>query len=110
MNGGRGRASGAIQPARSRVRSRSNREPIQTQRPRTGMEDMLKTLTAALVAASVLIAPIAASAETAPATKPATTTTKVVKVKGHKRHFAGHHKHRKVVKHVHGHNKVTVIK
>ena len=31
---------------------------------------MLKTLAAALVAASVLIAPVAASAETAPATKP----------------------------------------
>lgn len=71
---------------------------------------MLKTLTAALVAASVLIAPIAASAETAPAAKPATTTTKVVKVKGHKRHFAGHHKHRKVVKHVRGHKKIVTIK
>jgi len=71
---------------------------------------MLKTLAAALVAASVLIAPIAASAETAPAAKPAATTTKVVKVKGHKRHFARLHKHRKVVRHVRGHNKIVVIK
>ena len=70
---------------------------------------MFKTLAAALVAASVLIAPIAASAETAPAAKPATTTTKVVKVKGHKRHVARHHKHRKVVKHVRGHNKTMAI-
>lgn len=65
---------------------------------------MLKTLAAALVAASVLIAPIAASAGTAPAAKPANATTKVVKAKGHKHHVAGHHKHRKVVKHGRGHN------
>jgi Ni/Co efflux regulator RcnB len=71
---------------------------------------MFKTLTAALVAASVLIAPLAASAETAPATKPVTTTTKVDKVKGHKRHFARHHKRIKVVKHVRGHKKIVAIK
>lgn len=71
---------------------------------------MLKTLAAALVAASVLIAPIAASAETAPAAKPATTTSKVVKVKGHKRHFARHHKHRKLVKHVRGHKHIAATK
>ena len=72
---------------------------------------MLKTLTAALVAASVLTAPIAATAETAPATKPATTTAKVVKVKGHERHFARHHHKRiKLVKHVRGHKKIVAIK
>ena len=71
---------------------------------------MLKTLAAALVAASVLIAPIAASAETAPATNPATATTKVVKAKGHKHHVARHHKHRKVVKHARGHNKTVAGK
>ena len=72
---------------------------------------MLKTLAAALVAASVLIAPIAASAETAPAAKPATaTTTKVTKAKGHKHHVARHHKHRKVVKHTRGHNKTVAVK
>jgi Ni/Co efflux regulator RcnB len=71
---------------------------------------MLKTLSAALVAASVLLAPIAASAETAPATRPATTTTKVVKVKGHKHHVVRHHTRIKSAKHVRGHKKIVTIK
>ena len=70
---------------------------------------MLKILTAALVAAGIAIAPIASTAEAAqPATK-TVTTTKVVKLKGHKRHFARHHTRIKAVKHVRGH-KVIVIK
>ncbi|HMK81101.1 MAG TPA: hypothetical protein VK438_15705 [Xanthobacteraceae bacterium] len=64
---------------------------------------MLKSITAALVAASVLIAPIAASAETAP-TQPATTTPapKAVKAKSHKRHI--------LVTHVRGHKKIAAVK
>lgn len=72
---------------------------------------MLKTLTAALVAASVLIAPIASTAEAAqPAARAPATTSKVVKLKSHKRHFARHHKRIKIVKHVRGHKKTVVIK
>ena len=71
---------------------------------------MLKTLTAALVAAGIAIAPIASTAQAAqPAAKTVTATTKVVKLKGHKRHFARHHTRIKAVKHVRGH-KVIVIK
>ena len=44
------------------------------------------------------------------ATNSATTTTKVVKVKSHKRHFARHHKRIKFVKHARHHNKFAVIK
>src|SRR5882672_2144130 len=72
---------------------------------------MLKTLTAALVAASVLIAPLATGASAAqPAAKAAVTTTKVVKMNGDKRHFARHHKRHKTVKHVRGHKKDLVIR
>ena len=71
---------------------------------------MFKTLTAALVAAGIAIAPIASTAQAAqPAAKTVTTTTKVVKLKGHKRHLVRHHKRIKAVKHVRGH-KVMVIK
>jgi hypothetical protein len=72
---------------------------------------MFKTLTAALIAAGLAIAPLASTAQAAqPAMKAATTTTtKVVKLKGHKRHVAKHHKRAKVVKHV-GHKKTVVIK
>lgn len=69
---------------------------------------MFKTLTAVLIAAGLAIAPIASTAEAAqPATK-TVTTTKVVKLKGH-RHVARHHNRIKVVKHV-GHRKIVVIK
>jgi hypothetical protein len=72
---------------------------------------MLKTLTAALIAASVLIAPLATQANAAqPATKAATTTTKVVKLKSHKRHFARHHKRVKFAKHARHHGTFAAIK
>ncbi len=71
---------------------------------------MLKTLTAAFVAASVLIAPIASTANAAQPAATPTTTTKVAKLKGHKRHFARHHTRIKFVKHVRGHKKIVVIK
>ena len=69
---------------------------------------MLKTLTAALVAAGIAIAPIASAEAAQPAVK-TVTTTKVVKLKGHKRYFARHHTRIKAVKHVRG-RKVIVIK
>ena len=68
---------------------------------------MFKTLTAALVAAGIAIAPIASQAAQ-PAAK-TVTVTKVVKLNGHKRHAARHHARIKTVKHVRGH-KVMVIK
>ncbi len=69
---------------------------------------MLKVLTAALVAAGIALAPVASTAQAAqPVTK--TVTTKVVTLKGHKRHAARHHARIKAVKHVRGH-KVIVIK
>ena len=72
---------------------------------------MLKTLTAALIAASVLVAPIASQANAAqPAAKSAATTTKVVKLKAHKRHFARHHNRVKFAKHARHHGKFAVIK
>ena len=70
---------------------------------------MLKTLTAALVAAGIAIAPIASTAQAAQPAVKTVTTTKVVKVKGHKRHFARHHARIKAVRYVRGH-KVIVIK
>jgi ferredoxin-NADP reductase len=70
---------------------------------------MLKTLTAVLVAAGIAIAPIASQAAQ-PATKTVTTTTKVVKLKGHKRHVARHHTRIKAVKQVRGHKRIVVIK
>ena len=70
---------------------------------------MLKTLTAALVAAGIALAPVASAEAGQPAMKTVTTTTKVVTLKGHKRHVARHHARIKAVKHVRGH-KVIVIK
>jgi len=69
---------------------------------------MLKTLTAALIAAGIAIAPIASTAQAAQPAVKTVTVTKVVKVKGHKRHFARHHTRIKAVRHVRGH-KVIVI-
>ena len=63
---------------------------------------MLKTVTAALVAASLLVAPtLSVSAQAAqPAAKPgATTTVKPVKLVKHKRHVVKHHKRIKHVRH-----------
>ena len=69
---------------------------------------MFKTLSAALIAASMLIAPMAANAAQ-PATTPAKVKivkTKTVKlVKTHKRHVAKHHARSKFVKHARHHNK-----
>lgn len=60
---------------------------------------MFKTLTAALVAASVLIAPIASTANAAqPATKPAATAP-VKMVKKTTRHAVKHHKRTKFAQH-----------
>ena len=61
---------------------------------------MFKTLSAALIAASVVLAPMASVTANAaqPATK--TVTTKQVKmVKKHKRHAMTHHKRGKFAKH-----------
>jgi Ni/Co efflux regulator RcnB len=63
---------------------------------------MLKTLSAALIAASVMLAPMASVSASAaqPATKTtAVQTQKVKMVKKHKCHFAKHHKRGKFVKH-----------
>jgi hypothetical protein len=111
MNGRMHAASDCIQRAAAMVRLRSNRVPIQTQKcPREEMT-MFKVLTAALVAASVLIAPIASTAQAAqPATKAPATTTKVVKLNAHKRHFARHHARVKLVKHVRGHKVVKHVR
>jgi Ni/Co efflux regulator RcnB len=68
---------------------------------------MLKTLSAALIAASMLIAPMAANAAQ-PATAPAAKVvkTKTVKlVKTHKRHVAKHHARGKFARHARHHNK-----
>jgi len=71
---------------------------------------MFKTLTAALVVASVLIAPIASTAQAAqPATKAPATATTVVKLKAHKR-SARHHVRAKVMKHVRGHKIVKHVR
>src|SRR3954471_8391583 len=74
-------------------------------------ETMLKTISAALVAASLLFAPgLAVSADAAqPATKPA--ASKTVKVVKHgKRHAVKHHRRHKHVKFVRGHKKIAAIK
>ena len=61
---------------------------------------MFKILTAAMVAASVAIAPMTVTANAAqPATKTAITTQSVKLVKHHRRHVVKHHG-RKHVKHV----------
>jgi hypothetical protein len=76
---------------------------------------MLKTISAALLAVSVLAAPaIAASTAQAPATKSATVTT--VKKNplnanakmGHGHHHLRHHKHYRTHKMHHAHKKVAV--
>ena len=65
---------------------------------------MLKVLSAALVAASVLIAPLAANAAQ-PATGAAMTHP--VKTVKHKRHVVKHSKPTKAVKHTRHHKKVA---
>jgi Ni/Co efflux regulator RcnB len=57
---------------------------------------MFKTLSAALIAASVMLAPMAVSANAAPAAKP--VATKQVMVKKHARHVVRHHSRAKFVK------------
>jgi hypothetical protein len=59
---------------------------------------MFKTLSAALIAASMLIAPIAANAAQ-PAAAPVTTTKTDRLVKTHKRHVVKHHARTKFAKH-----------
>jgi len=63
---------------------------------------MFKTLTAALIAASMLIAPMAANAAQ-PAIAPASATVKVVK-----RHVVKHHARAKFAKHARPHTKFGV--
>ena len=61
---------------------------------------MFKTLSAALIAASVLLAPMVSANAAQPATKAATTTTQPVKtVRKHKRHVVKHHKRGELVRH-----------
>lgn len=57
---------------------------------------MFKTLSAALIAASVMLAPMAVSANAAPA--PA-ASKQVTMVKKHARHVVRHHKRAKFAKH-----------
>jgi Ni/Co efflux regulator RcnB len=69
---------------------------------------MFKTLSAALIAASMLIAPMAANAAQPAATpaKAKIVATKTVKLaKPHKRHVAKHHARAKFAKHARHHNK-----
>jgi hypothetical protein len=62
---------------------------------------MFKTLSAALIAASVLIAPMAvATANAGQPAKSVTITTKTVKLVKHKRHAMTHHWRHQHVKHV----------
>jgi len=71
------------------------------------MKTMFKTLSAALIAANMLIAPIAANAAQ-PAAAPAKTvnTTKTVKLaKKHKHRVVKHHARAKFAKHARHHNK-----
>jgi len=65
---------------------------------------MFKTLSAALIAASMLIAPIAANAAQ-PAAAPATTTKTVKLAKKHKHRVVKHHARAKFAKHARHHNK-----
>jgi hypothetical protein len=81
------------------------RVPIkENQTPPRGMKTMFKTLSAALIAASMLIAPVAANAAQ-PATAPATTTKTDSLVTPHKRHVVKHHARSKFAKHARHHNK-----
>lgn len=64
---------------------------------------MFKTLSAALIAASMLIAPMAANAAQPAAAAPATKTVKLVKT--HKHHVVKHHARGKFAKHARHHNK-----
>jgi Ni/Co efflux regulator RcnB len=66
------------------------------------MKLMFKTLSAALIAASMLIAPMAANAAQ-PAAAPATKTVKLVKK--HKHHVVKHHARAKFAKHARHHAK-----
>ena len=63
---------------------------------------MFKTLSAALIAASMLIAPIAANAAQ-PAAAPVTTAKTDRLVKTHKRHVVKHHARTKFAKHARHH-------
>jgi hypothetical protein len=79
---------------------------------------MLKTISAALLAVSVLAAPVMAASTTktaqAPATKSATVTAQVKKdplnanAKMGKRHHLRHHKHHRIHKHHRVHKKMAV--
>lgn len=59
---------------------------------------MFKTLSAALIAASVMLAPMAVSANAAQAAKPA-ATKQVTMVKKHTRHVVRYHSRARFVKH-----------
>ena len=59
---------------------------------------MFKTLSAALIAASVMLAPMATSANAAPAATPA-ATKQVTMVKKHGRYVVRHYKRAKFAKH-----------
>lgn len=71
---------------------------------------MLKTLTAALLAAGIAIAPIASTAQAGQPVTKTVTTTKVVTLKGHKRHAARHHTRITAVRHVRGHKVIVIEK
>jgi len=58
---------------------------------------MFKTLSAALIAASVMLTPMAVSANAAPAAKPV-ATKQVTMVKKHARHVVRHHTRARFVK------------
>jgi hypothetical protein len=76
------------------------------------MKPMFKTMSAALVAASLLFAPgLAASADAASPAKPTVVRTKIVKVvKQGPRHAVKHHRRHKTVKFIRGHKTIVVIK
>src|SRR5438270_180574 len=79
----------AFSAASLRCEHRSNRVPINRNKcPREGT-NMLKTLSAALIAASVMLAPMAISANAAPAAKPVATKQAKI-VKAYKRHVVRH--------------------
>src|SRR5436305_8579971 len=94
----------AFSAASLRCEHRSNRVPINRNKcPREGT-NMLKTLSAALIAASVMLAPMAISANAAPAAKPVATKQAKI-VKAYKRHVVRHHTRGKSVKHARHTNK-----
>lgn len=90
MNGADARVSDCIQGADHILLPRSNRVPIELLNAPEEEYEMLKTLTAALVAAGLAIAPIATAQASQPATK-TVTITKTVTMNGHNRHPARHH-------------------